>query len=107
MKRKYDILNALASRLKSPIIARTMSISSRTYAANAAHWFYSDNITIPAITGYTPIGFVGAGQNSGGLITVPYLIAPNRVAGFARNITSADISIEINLNVLYMRNELL
>lgn len=106
MSRLYNILDAIVTRIKSPVVVQTMTVTPRTYPANAAYWYYNNNVSIPEKTGYTPIGLLEGVSNSPGLIISPAIVG-GRVAGMARNITSADITVEVQIPVLYVRNELL
>ena len=102
----YGILDAILSRLTAPVVVQNMTVSSRTYPANAAYWYYGNNVQIPEKAGYTPIGLLEGVSHSPGLIISPALVS-GRVAGMARNITSADITIEVQIPVLYIKTELL
>lgn len=103
------LLTKILASLKSPVIMRVMTVSSRSYAANSAYWFAANSVTITQVSGYTPIAAVGGGSNSGGLIVTPILLNGDttNLYGFARNITSSAITQALSIGILYIRNDLL
>lgn len=102
-------IEQMGDKFEKPFVVNMVNISSRSYAANAAYWFYNNNVKIPQITGYTPVGAFCCTSNSGGLIVCPLVRSAdsNNLYGFVRNITSSAITQEINIPIMYVKDALL
>ena len=105
------LLLKILSNLKSPIIIRSTTLPSTSYAANTATWVYSKDWHPTTVNGYTPIGVLQATpNNNGGLICQATIIRESygdRFVGFVRNITSSAITDTIAVPIIYIRNDLL
>lgn len=94
-----------------PVLVRFFTVPSYTYAADAAHWVYGDNLQAPTVAGYTPVGVLQATPESGGAglviqIVINYESFGSRFAGLVRNVTSSAITQSFKIPVLYIRDDL-
>lgn len=103
------------SEVDSIIKVQSTIIASRTYAANAAYWIYSDDVHPDQLTGYTPIAVLqGCARNTtsnGSLLVVQIVIIRelygDRFAGCVRNLSTSAVTDELILPVLYIKDEFL
>ncbi len=93
----YTRLNpTAASQLKVQVVGLT-----GTWAASAATTLTK---AIPAVTGYTPIGLVGATTGHGSVVLIRALTQGGNILVEGRNLTSGSASANASAIVLYAKS---
>ena len=72
-----------------------------TWAASAATTLTKD---IPAVTGYTPIGLVGATTGHGSVVLIRALTQGGQIVVEGRNLTSGSAAANASARVLYAKS---
>ena len=96
----------------APFRIEKFTWESYTYAANASHWVYGDDVHAPTIAGYTPVGVFLSTPSSGGAgLVVQITLQPasfgDRFLGVVRNVTASAITTTLELSILYIKTNLL
>lgn len=100
---------SLVTTADKPIVHEHFTLPSRSFPANAAYWFASNNIEVPTKTGYTAVGIVGGSSYSNYILVNPLISDsdPTKLYGFARNLHTSAVSTVIEFDVLYVKTDLL